>query len=529
MDIQNALTTLDHAVIIVYVVSLLTLGFWVSFRKQHTSDLFLAGRTLGWPNIGLSIFGTNVSPSMMIASCGLAYSAGMVGGNFEWLAWMFLLLLAMVFVPHYLHSKVSTMPEFMSRRFGKGCHDFLAWYTLFGTVLLWLGGTLYAGGTLMGQIMGWPLWLSVLFLAVVATSFTVAGGLAAVVYTDSFQSLLMIAASVWLTIVGVTQAGGITGMADSLPPDYWALFRPASDSKYPWHAIILGYPVIGIWFWCTDQTIVQRVLGGRDLRQGQLGAVFAGYLKILTPLIFFVPGIACKVLHPNLADQDTAYMTMVTTYLPNGMIGLIVAVLIAALISTVDSGLNSFSTIFTLDIYCNLFRAEASTRERILVGRLTTVAAAIIAIGWALTMQRFEKSLFDLLQGIISFLAPPMTAVFLVGIVWKRATPTAALLTLIFGVIISMTTGYLLLSDIPNKEFWPHYMLVSFCLCVGLIVFMILVSLITDGSRAPRSLPTLAETYAAEHYSTRPIWRLWAVLGVIMIGIYLFFELYASR
>ena len=310
VKIHESLTSLDYTVVAVYLVALLTLGFWVSFRRRHTQDLFLAGSTLGWPNIGLSIFGTNVSPSMMIASCGAAYTAGMAPANFEWLAWMFLLLLAMVFVPHYLHAKVSTMPEFMDRRFGTACRHFLAFYTLFSTISLWLGGTLFAGGLLLGQIMQWELLPSVLLLAVIATSFTVAGGLAAVVITDSFQSLLMIVASTALTIIALVKVGGIGELAQAVPEENWLLFRPADDPKFPWPAIVLGYPTIAVWFWCTDQTIVQRVLGGRDLRQGQLGSAFAGYLKILTPLIFFMPGILCKVLHPDLASENEAYMKM---------------------------------------------------------------------------------------------------------------------------------------------------------------------------------------------------------------------------
>ncbi|MHC4115704.1 MAG: sodium:solute symporter family transporter, partial [Planctomycetota bacterium] len=387
MDIHSSLTMIDYTVILIYIIILLALGFWVSFRKKHTKDIFLAGNTLGWPNVGLSIFGTNVSPTMMIASCGIAYSSGMVAANFEWLAWIFLMLLGMVYFPRYMNMKISTMPEFLEKRFGKPCRHFLTWYTMLGIIITWLGGSLYAGGILLVQIFDWPLWVCLAFLILISTSFTVTGGLAAVVITDSFQSILIIVTSAALTVIGLVKVGGVSGLIEAAPEGYWTLFRPSDAPIYPWYVIVLGYPVMSIWFWCADQTIVQRVLGAKDLRNGQLGTVFAGFIKIITPLIFLVPGILCFVLHPGLDNSDKAYMTMVTSYFPTGLIGLIIAVLIAALVSTVDSGLNSMSTVFTLDFYCKKLRPEAQRKETILVGRIVTILTAFIAffVSWSMS------------------------------------------------------------------------------------------------------------------------------------------------
>lgn len=523
-NIHESLTRIDYTVIVVYVVSLLSLGFWVSFRKNKSDDLFLAGRTLKWGNIGLSIFGTNVNPSFMIASCGVAFSSGIVAANFEWQAWWFLMLLAMVFAPHYMNTRISTMPEFMSRRFDERCRNFLSWYALLTTMLVWLGTTLYAGGLLLGQILNWPLWTAVMALIVIATSFTVAGGLAAVVITDSFQSVLMIVASVILVIIGCAKVGSFERVMDTIPSDYWQLFRAAGDKDYPWYAIVLGYPVMGIWFWCTDQTIVQRALGGQNLRQGQLGCVFAGYLKVITPLLFFTPGILCKILHPDLDDPNKAYMTMVTTYLPTGMVGLIVAVLIAALVSTVDSGLNSLSTVFTLDIYQKLFKSDAGPKHLKQVGRIVTVVGAVFAMGFALSMELVkDMGLFALIQSIIGFLAPPMAAIFIIGVIWRRATSTAAFCTLIIGTIICMGTGATYLSKV-----WPwlsdiHFLLLSFYLFAVLCSLMVILSLVTrPDNKAP--LPRIREAYQSLGYrSAKAIWLWWAGLAVIMVGIYLFF------
>ena len=445
----------------------------------------------------------------------------MVGANFEWLAWWFLMLLGMLFIPHYLRTRVQTMPQFMQRRFGNRVYGFLSWYALFTTVLLWLGGTLYAGGVLFSQIMAWPLWLSVIFLAAISLLLTAVGSLVAVVVTDSFQSILMIAGSATLTIIAFNQVGSVSALVEATPADYWQLFRGADDDIYPWHAVVLGYPVLAIWFWCTDQTIVQRALGARDLNQAQTGIVFAGFLKVIPPFIFMLPGILCYVLHPDLSDPDAAFMTMVTNYLPVGMTGLIVAVLIAALVSTVDSGLNSFSTVFTLDIYVKRYRPGASPAEIRWVGRLAMIGVAILAIGCALSMEGAGKNMFELLQGIISFIAPPMGAVFLIGVLWRGATATAAYATLVLGSIVSLSVGLMHFKHWPGESFWPNHLLLAFYLFAGICAFMVVVSLLTERSAEEEEMPTLKETYADMDSSPRFVWKLWGILAVIMMVIYI--------
>jgi SSS family solute:Na+ symporter len=281
---------------------------------------------------------------------------------------------------------------------------------------------------------------------------------------------------------------------------------------------------MGIWFWCTDQTIVQRVLGAQDLRQGQLGIVFTGFLKVLPPFIFLLPGMLCYVLHPHLPHQDQAFATMVTNYLPVGMVGLIIVVLVAAAISTVAGGLNSFSTVFTLDIYVPKFRAAATPREIRWMGQISTLAAAGLSVTCALAMARLGKDLFNLIQAIIGFVAPPMSAVFVVGVLWKRATTTAAIWTLVAGSLVSISVGACHMMDWPSKACWPHYLLVSFYLFVGICAFMIVVSLATRPSLVGQDLPTLRETYANQGGQSQTVWILWGILAGIMAGIYALFE-----
>jgi SSS family solute:Na+ symporter len=390
-------------------------------------------------------------------------------------------------------------------------------------VVLWLGGALYAGGLLLSQIMDWPLWVSVVALMTVATFLTVAGGLAVVMVTDSFQSILMIVGAGALTVIGFSHVGSLDVLLETVPPERWALFRPASDPAYPWPAILLGYPILGIWFWCTDQTIVQRVLGARDLNQGQRGALFTGFLKICTPFIFTLPGFFCFVLHPGLEDPDKAFMTMVANYMPAGAVGLIVAVLIAALISTIDSGLNSFSTIFTLDIYQRKFKPDASAHHLKTVGRVVTIAIGLAGIGIALSMQTVGKNLFDLLQGIIAYFAPPMAAVFLIGVLWRRATAVSALVTLVVGSTVSLGIGVMDFMKFPREGFWPHFLLMSFYLFAGISLFMVVLSLLTRNSANEEQFPSPAEA-SRRGGATPAVWFGWAVLGAIMAGLYLLFN-----
>ena len=538
MNIYNKLQTLDFIVIGLYLLMLIVIGVVVSYRRRNEDDQFLGGRSFGWFNVGLSVFGTNVNPSFMIASASAAYTVGMVVANFEWLAWPFLMLLAMVFAPHYLNTKITTMPQFINKRFGPKAADFLSWYALLTTMVLWLGGALYLGGLLFSQIIGWQLSTSVLFLMVISTFLTVAGGLAVVMVTDSFQSILMIIGSATMAIIGFYHIGGLQKLLNAVPPEKWTLFRPMSNPDYPWHAILLGYPVMGVWFWCTDQTIVQRVLGARDLRQGQLGTVFTGFLKIITPFIFVMPGFFCFILHPDI-KPDSAFITMVGNYLPQGMKGLIIAVIIAALISTIDSGLNSFSTIFTLDIYKRKFHPKASDKHIKFAGRLVTIIIAIVSIGVALGLGKAGKNLFDLIQSLISYFAPPMAAVFLVGVLWKRATAKAATITLYVGTFASLTIGMLDIMKWPAPGFiyWPgwlidlyflpaaiHFLLRAFVLFGLICLFMMFVSVITKHSDTECILPSPLETYRKNQSQTKDVWLGWALLAVIMTGIYILFN-----
>ena len=376
----NYLDTLDWGILIAYFLILIGIGIWASLKRKKGSSLFLAERSLKWHHIGFSMWGTNVGPSMLIASASAGFTTGIVSGNYAWYAFVFICLLAFVFAPRYLGARITTLPEFMGRRFGQSTRNILAWYTIVTILISWLALTLFAGGILIRQVFDIPMWQSALILLVISAFFTMAGGLKAVAYTNVFQMLLLIFVSATLTIAGLYKVGGVSALAEAVPADYWNLFRPNDDPAFPWLPIILGYPIMGVWFWCTDQSMVQPVLAAKNLKEGQMGANFTGWLKILDVPLYILPGIICLALYPGLKNPDEAYMTMVTNLFPVGMVGLVLAVLTAALISTVGSALNALSTVFTMDIYVKKFRPLASQKEIIRTGHVVTMAGALISV-----------------------------------------------------------------------------------------------------------------------------------------------------
>lgn len=524
---------LDVWVFASYLVVLLSIGAFVSYRHRKSEDLFLGGRSMGWGNVGLSIFGTNIGPTFLIATCGAGYTTGMVTANFEWMAWIFLFLLGMVFVPFYLNTKISTMPEFMNKRFGRGCYTFMSFYALLGTVVLWIGGTLFAGGALLSQLLGWKLMSCIWLLAAIAASFTIAGGLVAVMVTDSFQSILIIIGAALLSIIAASRLDSFSSLVHvqcgNTPSELtWKLLHPGGSDN-PWYAFVLGYPVLSLWFWCSDQTIVQRALGARNLKQSQGGTLLAAFLKITPPFIFLLPGIFAAQLLPGIEDDKQVFLSMVNTFLPAGLVGLSISVLVAAVISTLDSGLNSFSTIFTLDLYKRWIAPTATEHQIKQVGRITTVASAFLAVGIAWFLSKVEgTNLFNLFQGIIGYMAPPVSAVFVLGIFWRRSTATAALLTLIVGSMVSLSIGFCDIANVfaneAGEDIFPHFLLLSFYLFCGIMLFMILTSLVTRHSDSETPLPTLRQTYRENPGLGRAGLIGWAVLAVIMVGLYLFFQ-----
>ena len=518
---SHYMQSLDWLILGIYFAVLIAIGIWASMKRKKEGSLFLAERSLRWHHIGFSMWGTNVGPSMLIASASAGFTTGIVSGNYAWYAFVFIALLAFVFAPRYLGANISTLPEFMGLRFGQSTRNILAWYTIVTVIISWLALTLFAGGVLIRQVFDIPMWTSALVLVVISAFFTMLGGLKAVAYTNVYQMILLIVVSLVLVIVGLDKVGGIQALADKVPSDYWVMFKPNSDEAFPWLPILLGYPVMGVWFWCTDQSMVQPVLAAKDLREGQLGTNFTGWLKILDVALYILPGIICFALFGNtLKNPDEAYLTMVENLFPVGMVGLVFAVLTACLVSTIGSALNALSTVFTMDVYVKNFKPGAPQWEINLVGRIVVLIGAVLAIVMTVAIDAIKGlNLFNVFQSVLGVIAPPMAAVFLLGIFWKRCTARAANVCLTVGTVFCLTVGILYLWPPAWLTMqWPHFMLLSFYLFVILIAGMILISL-TDSDKTRYEIPAPVK----EDWSRLAI-GLWVALAVVMVSLYIYFN-----
>ncbi len=524
--IYDKLTFLDFAIVAIYLVILLIIGIVVSKRQNKKEEtLFMAGNSLNWHNIGFNMWGTNVGPSSLLAFASIGFTAGIVGGNFEWYAFVFLFLLAMVFAPRYIASKVSTMPEYMGNRYGKSTQDILASYALIKILISWLSLGLFSGGILVRQILDIPMWQSTIVLVAFSGLFAYMGGLKAMAKVNVFQMILLIIVSLTLTFLGLQKIGGISALIQKTPSHFWNLTLPASDSGYPWHAILLGYPVSAVAFFCTDQSMVQSVLGAKNLKQGQLGVNFIGWLKVLALPMFILPGILCYVLFPTLTDDKLAYMTMVTNLFPTGLNGLVICVLIAVLVATIGSSLNALSTVFTKDIYVNNINPTATVKQQINVGRYTVIVGCIMAVLMAIAFDNIQgKTLFDIFQSILGYLAPPLAVTFLLSVFWKKTTKLAVNSILSIGSLISLSIGALNLWLLaPNKEtgtnmWWPHYFLISFYIFAFLFIAAIIISLL-DKNKITASIE---ETEIPK--TSKQVKILFALLGLVILALYLIFN-----
>lgn len=521
-SIYDKLTSLDFAIVGIYLLALLFIGFRVSFQQRKKNEtLFLAGKSLNWYNIGFNMWGTNVGPSSLLAFASIGYATGIVAINFEWYAFVFLLLLAMVFAPRYIASGVSTMPEYMGKRYGDSTQNILAWYALIKILISWLSLGLFSGGVLVRQILGIPMWQSVIVLVSFAGIFTFTGGLKAIAKVNVFQMILLIAVSLTLTFIGLHKVGGLQQLIAKVPSDYWNVIRPANDSSYPWPAMLLGYPVAAVAFFCTDQAMVQSVLGAKNLEQGQLGVNFIGWLKVLALPLFILPGILCFALFPELEKSDLAYMTMVTNLFPSGMNGLVICVLIAVLVGTIGSSLNALSTVFTTDVYVKKINPAATAQQQIKVGRITIAAGCCIAVLMAIAIDNIKgQNLFNIFQAVLGFIAPSLSVVFLLTVFWKRTTKKAVNVTLSFGSAFSLLIGILYLWIFPANEYpqWPHFLLLSFYIFAVLFVAAIIISLL-DKNPQTSNIET-----AALPVTTRRVKMLFALLGFVILLLYILFN-----
>lgn len=485
---------LDFVVIALYFIMVIGIGLWSGLKRRGETEskgYFLAGGALTWPLIGLALFSTNISTIHMVGFAEEGYVNGLAHGNFEWMAPFLLIVLALFFAPFYLRSKIATLPDFLEQRYCGNCRNWLAGLSIVSAIFIHICFCLYTGAVVLKGLFGIPIWYSIIVTAVLTGIYTIVGGLMAVVVTGALQTIILLAGSIAITIVAMNKVGGWEGLAANVEPVKLTLLRSGDDpANLPWLSVFLGYPVLGLWYWCADQTIVQRVLGAKDENHARIGPLFAGFLKILPVFIFFLPGtvylaLANQGIFEPLKDTKECYAYAVTNLLSPGWIGLMVAALLAALMSTVSGALNSISTLFSFDLY-KRWKPDTPDHKLVRIGQIATFVGMLVAVVCTGYVEKFP-TLYQGINAVICYLSPPITTVFVFGVFWKRSSSIAALSTLISGSLMGM---FVFLMDIFSEHTgWSvPYMYSAFYLLVICTINMFITSLIYPHQHTEQSI-----------------------------------------
>ncbi len=493
----SGIEALDIAIIAAYLLGVVGIGLYAGklLRKKSSTgesrDYFLAGGTLKWPMIGLALFATNISCVHLVSLAQSGFDTGLLNGNFEWMAAFTLILLSLFFAPFYIKSKIATLPDFLEKRYNRPCRDMLAVFSIVSAVVIHIGFSFLTGGIVLRDIFGVDIYVAIIAIAALTALYTIVGGLLAVVLTEAIQTVILIAGASIITWIAYDKMGGWDAMLTSLEStgdtDKLSMLRPHGDeSGMPWYAILLGYPVLGIWYWCADQTIVQRVLGAKDENHARVGPLFAGLIKIIPVFIFVLPGLLAYTLASTgkldltaltgadgTVDSKGIYTAMITQLLPVGVKGIVIAALLAALMSTVSGALNSISTLTAYDLF-KRFKPETPDHQLVVVGRIAAGVALVLAIGTVPLLIK-APSIFNALSNIIAHIAAPVTCVFLLGVFWKRANAFSAQWTMIIGALTGVITYSLDTSDLVTGGF----MMMAFYLFVFCVVVQVGLTLIS--------------------------------------------------
>lgn len=438
---MSGFATLDWIVIGIYFLLIAGIAVWVMTRKtENTEDYFLAGRNMGWFVVGASIFASNIGSEHVVGLAGAGAGGKIPMLIYELHAWL-VITLGWVFLPFYLRSGVFTTPEFLERRFNANTRWFLSIFSLVAYVLTKVSVTVYAGGIVIAQLLGIDFWFGALITVILTGVYTILGGMRAVVYTEALQTIVLVLGAGTLTAVGLNEVGGWDGLKSSLEPGYLNMWRPASDPDFPWPSLVISSSIVGLWYWCTDQYIVQRVLAAKNIQQGRRGTIFGGLLKLLPVFLFLIPGVVALALKNrgelSWDSPDQAFAALLMNKMPAGLRGLVAAGLLAALMSSLASVFNSCSTLFTVDVYKKL-RPNTPEKQLLTIGRWATAIVVTLGILWIPIMQNISGVLYEYLQSVQSYIAPPITAVFILGIFSRRINSNGALGTLIMGLVVAI-------------------------------------------------------------------------------------------
>ena len=551
---------LDWIVIGVFCCALIGIVLWVVSQKNNNSaDYFLGGKDATWIAIGASIFASNIGSEHLIGLAGAGASSGMAMAHWEIQGWM-ILILGWVFVPFYTRSMVYTMPEFLEKRYNKESRTILSVISLISYVLTKVAVTVYAGGLVFQQVFGikelWGIdffWIAAIGLVVITALYTIFGGMKSVLYTSVLQTPILLLGSLIILVLGLKELGGWDEMMSICGAvtvnDYsntmTELIRNNNDPNFPWLGALVGSAIIGFWYWCTDQFIVQRVLSGKDEKEARRGTIFGAYLKLLPVFLFLIPGMIAFALHQKYVgvgaegflpllngnpNADAAFPTLVAKLLPAGVKGLVVCGILAALMSSLASLFNSSAMLFTIDFY-KRFKPETPEKTLVVIGQIATVVIVILGILWIPIMRSVGDVLYTYLQDVQSVLAPGIAAAFLLGITWKRTSAKGGMWGLIAGMVIGLTrlgakVYYSNVEGAADSMFkylfydlnWLFFCGWMFLFC---IVVVIIVSMFTEAPSEDKIKGLVFGTSTPEQIAaTRASWNKWDVIhSVIILGI----------
>ena len=436
---MQTLDSFDWIAISIYFLVLLGIALWVIRKKENnTEDYFLAGRNVGWFVVGASIFASNIGSEHVVGLAGAGAGDRLPMLIYEIQAWI-VLILGWVFLPFYARAGVFTMPEFLEKRFDARARWILSVFSIVAYVLTKISVTIYAGGVVVSALLGIDFWTGAIATVVLTGIYTVLGGMRAVVYTETLQAIILVIGAAALTFIGLDHVGGWESMKETVTPEYLNMWRSASDPDFPWPSLLIASTITGIWYWCTDQYIVQRALTAKNIKEGRRGTIFGALLKLFPVFLFLIPGVIALTLKMrgelSWDSPDEAFPVLMSNLLPSGLRGLVAAGLLAALMSSLASVFNSCSTLFTVDIYKKL-RPNAPEKKLVRTGQIATIIVVIIGIIWIPIMANISGVLYEYLQSVQSYIAPPITAVFLLGIFHKRINSQGAFVTMVVGFIV---------------------------------------------------------------------------------------------
>ncbi len=536
MNPRVDLNNLDFAIFAVYMVLSLLIGFWAGRDgRRDAKDYFLGDKGLPWYVVGTSMVAAVVSSEHFIAQVGAGYSQGIVIAAFGWNAWIVYTLLIWIFLPYYMRTGLYTMPEFLERRYNSACRYIFAGFLILGYIASLIAGSLFAGGIALESMFGLNIYWGIVVLGLLTGAYTIYGGLRSAAWTDFMQMVVLLAGGILVPVLGLAKVGGLSQLVHELPGKFQVFHSPRHE-LFPWTGVFTSFLSVGIWYNCASQHLVQRCLAAKDEWHARVGVVSAGFLHVVMPALFVLPGIIAYKMFPHLERPDAAYLMLVKSLIPGGLRGLILAAIAAALMSHISSMINSTSTILTIDLYQKLWKPAAAQRELVRAGQWNGLAILLGSIAIALYFSTLKAAfLFVLIQNVFAYIAPPFAVIFTLGILWRRATGTAALTTICLGFSFTLLLQYVLFERVPWLHPYGNYLhraLISWAFCM---IVMVTASLATPAPAKEKTegiiwspryalLPEKLQAIYGGWKDFRVWWLLFVTVVLSIYGFFLWFR-----